>query len=442
MFFNILWAELSEFEITILFVLPTSKKSVRVSSVNYPIEKSDRPYAHVWISKLLDRAYGKSQRQKRIKVLINPAGGTGNAQKWFTQDIEPILVAAQCKIDVERTQYQGHARDIAEKLDIDSYDVIAACSGDGLPHEIFNGLGKRRDARRALSKIAVVQLPCGSGNALSWNLNGTDSASIAAVTIVKGLRTPLDLISITQGNKRILSFLSQSYGIVADCDIGTDHLRWMGSSRFTYGFLMRVFNQTIYPCDIAVKVEIATKSQIREHYRKAFHDCTSPSILYDRDQGSEVERDLGLPPLRYGSINDPLPSDWVFVPYPTLGNFWCGNMAYMAPATNVFPASLPSDGFMDLVTVDGKISRAAAIRSMLAAENDTFFDTPHVHYRKILGYRIVPKIAEEGMVSIDGERMPCEPWQAEIHQGLGTVLSRTGRLYEATGVIGRNGDHS
>ena len=392
------------------------------------------------MSKLLDRAYGKSQRQKRIKVLINPAGGTGKAQKWYPRDIAPIFKAARCEIDLERTQYRGHAIDIAEKLNTDVYDIVAACSGDGLPHEIFNGLGKRRDARKALSKIAVVQLPCGSGNALSLNLNGTDSTSIAAVAVVKGLRTPLDLISITQGNRRTLSFLSQSFGIVADCDIGTDNLRWMGSSRFTYGFLTRTLRQTVYPCDIAVKVEIATKPEIREHYGKALHNHTPLETGGDNIQDSEAESLVGLPPLRYGSINDPLPHDWDLLSYPTLGNFWCGNMAYMGPATNIFPASLPSDGLMDLVTVDGKISRMASVRSMLAAENDAFFDMPHVHYRKILGYRIVPKGGEGSYVSIDGERIPCEPWQAEIHQGLGTVLSRTGHVYEARGVVVKNGD--
>lgn len=392
------------------------------------------------MTKLLDRAYGKSQRQKRIKVLVNPAGGTGNAQKWYTRDIEPILAAARCEIDVERTQYQGHAIDIAEKLNTDAYDVIAACSGDGLPYEIFNGLGKKKDARRALSNIAVVQFPCGSGNALCLNLNGTDSTSTAAVAVVKGLRTPLDLVSITQGNRRTLSFLSQSFGIVADCDIGTDHLRWMGSARFTYGFLVRVLRRTAYPCDVAVKVEIATKPQIREHYGKALHNPTPHGTVWDNIQDSEAESLVGLPPLRYGSINDPLPHDWTLVPYPTLANFWCGNMAFMGPAMNIFPASLPSDGFMDLVTIDGKISRTDAIRSMLAAENDTFFDMPHVHYRKILGYRIVPKGGERGYVSIDGERIPCEPWQAEVHKGLGTVLSRTGHVYEAKGVAARDGD--
>lgn len=44
-------------------------------------------------------------------------------------------------------------------------------------------------------------------------------------------------MSIVQGGKRTLSFMSQTLGLMADADIGTDHLRWMGSTRFAYGYL-------------------------------------------------------------------------------------------------------------------------------------------------------------------------------------------------------------
>lgn len=375
-------------------------------------------------------------------MLINPVGGKGNAQRWYTRDIEPILTAAKCEIDVERTQYQGHAVEIAEKLDIEAYDVIAACSGDGLPYEIFNGLGKKRNARRALSKIAVVQLPCGSANALSFNLNGTNSNSLAALAVVKGIRTPLDLVSITQGSQRSLSFLSQSFGIVAECDLGTDHLRWMGSARFTWGFLVRLLRKATYPCDIAVKIDIGTKPEIRDHYRKELnHRHPLEERRHDNEPHSFPSSDEdGLPSLQYGTVNDPLPPSWTLVQEPKLANFWCGNMPLMAPDTNVFPAALPCDGFADLVTIDGSISRVSSLRSMLAASTDhKFFDMDHVCYRKISAYRLIPRSDDGGgkerCVSIDGERFPCQPWQAEVHRGLGMVLSRRGGLYESKGIV-------
>lgn len=399
-----------------------------MSTVNYLVEKPQRGYATSWVSKLLDRAYGESKRRKRIKVLINPFGGKGSAQKWFLRDIDPIFTAARCEMNVERTLYQGHAVEMAEKLDIEAYDVVATCSGDGSPHEVFNGLAKKKDATTALSKVAVVQLPCGTGNAMSWNLNGTDSTSMAALCVVKGIRTPLDLISITQGDRRTLSFLSQSLGIVAEVDCGTDHLRWMGSARFTYGFLIRLLRKTVYPCDIAVKIDISTKPQIKDHYR---HELTNHTPIEERRASS----DTGLPRLKYGTINSPLPSSFTPIPGAKMGNFYAGNMALMAPGANFFPATLPSDGYLDLVTIDGDISRTAAIQSFLAVENGCFFDMPHVNYRKISGYRITPRGQRTGYISIDGERVPFEGFQTEVHKGLGTVLSRSGRLYEADGVV-------
>lgn len=46
-----------------------------------------------------------------------------------------------------------------------------------------------------------------------------------------------DLLSILQNDKRTFSFFSQCVGLMADLDLGTEHLRWMGSARFVYGFL-------------------------------------------------------------------------------------------------------------------------------------------------------------------------------------------------------------
>ncbi|KAL8766779.1 MAG: hypothetical protein Q9209_006518 [Squamulea sp. 1 TL-2023] len=440
-FYNILWAQLSKFDISVRYARPTAANVVRVSTIGYPVEKPNHPRAVAWVEHLLDRAYGASQRRKRIKLLINPFGGKGKAQGRYLRDIEPILAAAQCRIDIQKTQYQGHAVEIAENLDADAFDVIAACSGDGLPCEIFNGLGKKPDAHRALTKIAVVQLPCGTGNAMSWNLNGSDSPSLAALGLVKGIRTPLDLVSITQGNRRTLSFLSQSLGIIAETDLGTEHLRWLGSARFTYGVLVRLLGKTIYPCDLAVKVEVASKPEIREHYRRALNDRSLPDDHRDSLYSQEInQQNMGLPELRYGTINDTLPEDWSLVPHDKLGNFWCGNMAFMAPGTSPFPATLPNDGCIDLVTVDGDISRLTAISCVLAVETGKFFDMPHINYRKISGYRIIPKNQKDGYISIDGERMPFEPFQAEVHSGLGTVLSKSGHFYEAPGVVSKSAE--
>ncbi|TVY42159.1 Sphingoid long chain base kinase [Lachnellula subtilissima] len=440
-FYNILWAALADSTLTISYASPSAKSRVQPATLSYPFEYQAVELVNKWVSKLLDRSYGESQKQKRAKVLVNPHAGKGSAEKWYKRDVEPLLRASKCEIDMVKTRHGGEAVEICEKLDIEAFDMVVACSGDGLAHEVFNGLGRRADAKKALSKIAVTHVPCGSGNAMSCNLSGTDSPSLATLAIIKGIPTPLDLISITQGETRTLSFLSQSLGIVAESDLATEHLRWMGAMRFTYGFLARLVGKTVYPCDLAVKVAIESKEEIKEHYKREKGNHEPPSerrgyrSLMEDDASASSGYDEGLPALRYGTINDKLPEGWELVPYDKLGNFYCGNMAYMASDANFFSPALPNDGFMDLVCINGDLSRLAAIQMMLAVESNKLFSNPGVSYRKVLGYRIIPKNQPDGYISIDGERVPFAPFQAEVHKGLGTVLSKSGHMYEAPGPV-------
>jgi sphingosine kinase len=110
-------------------------------------------------------------------------------------------------------------------------------------------------------------------------------------------------------------------------------------------------------------------------------------------------------------------------------------MAFMAADANFFSAALPNDGYMDLILIDGDISRLAAIKMMMSVDvnSNKLFENPDVNYRKVLGYRIIPKNQKDGYISIDGERVPFQPFQAEVHKGLGTVLSKSGHMYESPG---------
>lgn len=45
----------------------------------------------------------------------------------------------------------------------------------------------------------------------------------------------VDACSVTQNGKRAISFMSQAVGLMADLDIGTEHLRWLGDARFVVG---------------------------------------------------------------------------------------------------------------------------------------------------------------------------------------------------------------
>lgn len=107
-------------------------------------------------------------------------------------------------------------------------------------------------------------------------------------------------------------------------------------------------------------------------------------------------------------------------------------MAYMAPDVLFFSAALASDGCMDLVTINGDLLPLTALKTFMSVESNKFFDDPHVTYKKLSAYRIIPRNQKDGYISIDGEKVPFEPFQAEVHQGLGRVISKRG-IFEAEG---------
>lgn len=86
------------------------------------------------------------------------------------------------------TERQGHAFDYVKELSLGDFDAIVTVSGDGLIHEVLNGLAHHADPLTALD-IPLAPIPAGSGNGLSLNLigieHGFDSAS-AALNVVKG----------------------------------------------------------------------------------------------------------------------------------------------------------------------------------------------------------------------------------------------------------------
>lgn len=456
---RVLWAQFTDLDVTVHYTQTSGRNasSCHATYLSYTItDKGSHAQAKQWVERLLDRAYPRDvMRRKRIKVLVNPFGGQGSAQKIWSTQVQPILAAAQCEIDVEQTKYRGHAVEIARNLDIEAYDVIACASGDGLPHEVFNGLAKHKSPKRALRKIAVCQIPCGSGNAMCLNLTATTSPSLAAVEIVKAARTPLDLVAITQGNNLLYSFLSQAVGIIAESDLGTDSLRWMGAFRFTWGFLVRILGKTIYPAELSVLVDVDDKVQVRDAYceiskaREAASTDRSNSV--EEEPGLPDVDDSALPPLKYGRVADKLQPEFVTTDMPNLGNFYVGNMCYMSADAPFFVASLPSDGKMDLITIPGDIPRTTALRMLTVVDQGTLINFPETTYKKVLAYRITPRSAPvepkrrfraelarwlggagrqtEGLIAIDGESIPFEPFQAEIVPAMGTVLSKHGAHY-------------
>ncbi|KAG7660366.1 LCB4 [[Candida] subhashii] len=435
-FRNILYAEpvdddenSTEDEVLLTYIYPTSKDSIKLASLKIQITNPPNYNSTTSLSNvILDKAYTNHIIRPSILVLINPHGGQGKATTIYKSEIYPILKAAKARITYQETKYHGHGIDIARELDISKYDIIACCSGDGIPHEVINGFYQQKDKGvAAFNKIAITQLPCGSGNALSLSTHGSNHAGLATFQMLKAKRTKLDLMAVTQGMDRQqttkLSFLTQCYGIIADADIGTDHLRWLGPIRFELGLAGNVIIGTKYPCDLFVNFLIRDKdaipTHVEMHRQRSLEETELPII-------TEYNLRVSGP-----SLDQPVPEDWTRISNDVTDNLnilYVGKMPYISNDAQFFPAALPNDGTMDMVITDTKTSFMETTSILLSVEKGTHVHNKNVKHAKILGYRLIPRVkdSKKHYISVDGEEFPFEPLQVEILPGVLTGLLQEG----------------
>ena len=363
------------------------KIEARIS--NPKAEENVEQQAENWVEQVMTKAYPHVKPFRRVKMLVNPVGGPGKARQLFESRVRPIFEAAGCKLDLTCTAYRNHGLDIAYELDVESYDVLATMSGDGLIHEVLNGLAIRTDAARAL-RLPIAPIPAGSGNAMAINLMGVQngfSLALACLNIIKGTPLVLDLLTITQPASafppgafipgmptrkkavntapgeaatasasrdsedaalitetpskpfvRYYSFLSQAIGLMADLDLGTEHLRALGDTRFLIGYATGVLKNNACEIDVDVKLDLRgskSKAVMRDRVRDFIENSKTGSAQPSNAEGGDAngssgpeqqeaagddearewgrdafgnerfERDT-QPPLRHGSVMDPI----------------------------------------------------------------------------------------------------------------------------------------
>ncbi|XP_069038760.1 sphingosine kinase 2 isoform X2 [Lepisosteus oculatus] len=203
-------------------------------------------------------------RPRRLLLLVNPFSGRGQAMELCQTHILPMIRESGISYNLIQTERQNHARELVRQISLFEWDGIVIVSGDGLLHEVINGLMERPDWEQAI-KTPLGILPCGSGNALAGAINhhaGYEMCLREALLmnccflLCKGGVRPMDLVSVTTtpgapkaGSRpggRLFSFLSVAWGFVSDVDIESERYRGLGSARFTLGTLVRLASLRSY----------------------------------------------------------------------------------------------------------------------------------------------------------------------------------------------------
>ena len=236
---------------------------------------------------------------KRLLVIINPYAGTKNAQVVANRSILPMLQQAGVEYEVLLTSYAGHARELVRQEASDRWKGIVVISGDGLLYEVLNGLFDREDWREALECLSFGIVPAGTGNGLCRSLSylqrekfhlGTQDLS-AAVNCARGSVRPMDLLYVETPMNGRLSFHSVFWGLVADIDIESEVLRWMGGIRFTIWALLKVIKSRRYRARLSY---IPCDPDYTEDTRQILDDIhhKDPEIVSNPDESSSEDSNI------------------------------------------------------------------------------------------------------------------------------------------------------
>ncbi|KAH8915114.1 hypothetical protein BT69DRAFT_1356989 [Atractiella rhizophila] len=450
--------------------LKASKLSVLRFNIPENLKDAGLEEAKKFANHILELAYQGAiapPNKRSILFIVNPFSGQAKGQKVITR-ILPWFKAAGIAVKTELTKHAQHASEIAAKMSLDEYDTITTVSGDGLIYEVVQGLANRpKDAWKALKTINFGVIPAGSANAVSVSMRGpveTRNMVASVLAVIKGKRTSLGLSVVTTGTRRIYCLLSQVYGIISDLDIDTEHLRWMGESRFVYGFIRGALQKR--HCDGILEMKLAPnggnkRAMLEEFLQNGNKKNLDESDLHPVDQDNEET--WKLPALKYGTVNDPLPEAAAKKPLITtttpivsddanrkkqlngedgrwlrldlsMVSLMAGKLPYLAYNLMAFPLGNPADSYID-VHIIPKANSVGEILSCLdgtEATGGTFWKDTQSYY-KVEMYRFTPKAvpkfhkAEIAPIAFDGEYLkPYEAFQVECLPGALQFLTLDG----------------
>lgn len=335
--------------------------------------------------------------ERQFLVICSPVSGPRkDAPQVYEQKVRPVLEQAAIVSELLITTHSGHGRermapptsDEGDK-DITAYDGIIVMGGDGLMWEVVNGIMERDDAEVVLKKVKVGIVGCGTSNGLAASLakhaGEVDNLMTSIFMIAKSRTTKIDLSKHQTQNSTLYGFLSYSYAMIADIDIESEIIRWMGSFRMDLWGALSVLRM--------------------RRYRARFTYLPPSKVPNYRSQS------VGVMPATVQEVMPESNKDWVTLEDDFL-MFWPSQLSHAGSRTHHSPASKIQDGIFKVLVVRGNVSRLRMALILIGLETGTHVDYVQSEFIDCCAYRLEP--ITPGLSVLDGELIEPGPVQAKV----------------------------
>jgi sphingosine kinase len=406
----------------------------------------------------------QSSSNGRFLIFLNPASGQGKSLSLWKSTIQPMIHEAEIPFDLVSTEYPGHVIDLllsgskhiqgeqlirSQKakvkvlpLSVEKYSTIVTIGGDGTYSEVINGLlGREKDGKLLLERIPVIPLPTGSGNALNRSILFTnkESSSLlnAVFNLIRGKPFPKDLSKIyfyekgkatntsfsskedELNRKTAYSFLMLSYGIVADLDINSEHLHFLGELRFCLYGIFYTLQRRCYSGRLSMKLVSDSSSFLP---LATSLDKVKDIIVFDSSLDNSSNRDQG---------------QWLTIQSDKFSFITVIHTAHLSDSVYFAPGKRFNDNILTVIIAEN-VTRLQMFEILIRSDNGTHFNVKGVSVFHCTEYQLEPFLKEEkssgnkvqekkefsnGLIySIDGERFDALPVKGMILPNASRIL--------------------
>ncbi|HIG51580.1 MAG TPA: YegS/Rv2252/BmrU family lipid kinase, partial [Candidatus Marinimicrobia bacterium] len=282
-------------------------------------------------------------------ITVNPHGGKKLGPRLLNR-VKPLFEAKGIELFVVETTFAGHAKELANQLNITEYDGFIGIGGDGTLHEIINGMLSRHDGR----KIPIGIIPGGSGNSYMHDLQLTDPLK-AAKAIINGKTRALDTAKVEVNHIIKYSNNMIGWGLVTDVGNQAEHFRWLGTNRYT----------------------ILSVVEVLRHKSR-------PATLIMDDKKIEDE--------------------FTFI-------IAC-NSIHVGKGMKMAPKARLDDGLIDLIVIRSGVSRTRLLQVLPKLFDGSHINEPELEYYQTSQFSLIPETDE--ILNIDGEIIGSTPIQVNV----------------------------
>ena len=282
-------------------------------------------------------------------ITVNPHGGKKLGPRLLNR-VKPLFEAKGIELFVVETTFAGHAKELANQLNITEYDGFIGIGGDGTLHEIINGMLSRHDGR----KIPIGIIPGGSGNSYMHDLQLTDPLK-AAKAIINEKTRALDTAKVEVNHIIKYSNNMIGWGLVTDVGNQAEHFRWLGTNRYT----------------------ILSVVEVLRHKSR-------PATLIMDDKKIEDE--------------------FTFI-------IAC-NSIHVGKGMKMAPKARLDDGLIDLIVIRSGVSRTRLLQVLPKLFDGSHINEPELEYYQTSQFSLIPETDE--ILNIDGEIMGSTPIQVNV----------------------------